>query len=646
MEQICLDILNKWAEYVNYDENQTTFNLLNYSYDAHKTTKKFKHIIEDYDNTGLLAVLTAKRLFKAMLHNSRVNLLSLVENPSELYEHIEMYNLFESDEIKQAESRYIESIKNIILQIVGKKLIGQFDDNAFQEKIFDYTDEVIQGIDKCHIELYKKGGLIGKVTKFSTKIHVFPSLAECVLKISNADDGIYLCFIDVCHSADSYFGFFIKSNGTLFAVHERINEAYKGAHANSRNGRWTDGKVEFFPYDFIFSFEDYDYKGYSHTYNIDEDKLSFFDLTEDVYLPLTIAMVLLVRKFENSALDGFEEVYIDSLLEQNRELLNIDKNELMVVSGNDIVKHTNSLSLDFDYSKIMDGTAVQEFDGCEYGHNYVSTFNNGQIFVDLYGEGFEIKPTLLNTKTLLTDSDKEYIPEFVGSDKRLRAQAYVEIREQLANYLYDQMYKEYRNFGGMQAVNSWFKNSISDNLEALKKLFVEHFVFVKNGGKQVPKGWESTDINITYDITYLDNVKYLPYEYGKVYIINPKHSGQQDGYDDLDTGNLCSIFFIIQPKTYQALEELFGEIPKIVKGWNRHGHHTSGNSILSMTDKVETVGTPFEQYPSRREEYKNDRTYTNFTFALGFSKRGFKALCKDYGVDMKLFDKQGNDSNG
>ena len=33
MEKICIDILEQWAEYVNYDEDQKQFNLANFSYE-------------------------------------------------------------------------------------------------------------------------------------------------------------------------------------------------------------------------------------------------------------------------------------------------------------------------------------------------------------------------------------------------------------------------------------------------------------------------------------------------------------------------------------------------------------------------------------------------------------------------------------
>ena len=47
MEKICIDILNRWAKFVDYDEDQKQFNLANFSYDTHIVTKSLKHIIED-----------------------------------------------------------------------------------------------------------------------------------------------------------------------------------------------------------------------------------------------------------------------------------------------------------------------------------------------------------------------------------------------------------------------------------------------------------------------------------------------------------------------------------------------------------------------------------------------------------------------
>lgn len=67
------------------------------------------------------------------------------------------------------------------------------------------------------------------------------------------------------------------------------------------------------------------------------------------------------------------------------------------------------------------------------------------------------------------------------------------------------------------------------------------------------------------------------------------------------TGNAASIFFAIRPQNWHDLALLVGEenIPKILKGWRRRGHNGVGNPLLSVTDPVTFVGTPFEETGAR-----------------------------------------------
>ena len=646
MENICFEILNDWAKYIDYDENQKQFNLLNWSYETHKATKNLKHIIDDYDDTGLIAVLTVKRLFSKMLKDSRMSLFDILNNPDELEKHKKMFDTFNNKGILQAEKKYFDTIQSLVCKVIGKDLLGEIDSENFENKVFDYTDIVISTLDKCKIEFYQKGSNLKEITNFSTNIHVFPSLAECLLTLNNVKDGMYLCFIDINHTADSYFGFFIKNNGNLFSVNERISESFKGQHTNSRNGRWAEGKADdIFPYDFIFSYDNYDYKGYSHTYTIDENKLALFEMEEDAYLPLLIAMVMLVRKLRNINIDDYSVVFIDSLLKVNLPRLNTNKNELMLLEKNELVQRNNTITLDFDYDDIMSGKALEEFtvtdeERKQGKYNLVSAANRGQLFVDLYGDGFEIQSNILSTQKLLTSGNYEYVPEFIGSEHLFRGQAYCEIRQQLADYIRQKMFEEYKGFGGMSAVNSWFETAIATHLEQLKKATVNYYVDVKEGKeKNILGGWQPSSCDNHYYISLLENEKYVSYEYGRVYYVNSRDNRAEKIYD-MDTGSVCSMFFVFRPINYLGLEYLFGTIPKIVKGWSKDGNRTSGNSLLSMTDAVESVNTPFEYYCSNRPEYKDEHTYTNFSFVIGYSKRGFSALCKKYGVDIAKYRKQ------
>ena len=642
MEKICMDILEQWAEYVNYDEDQKQFNLANFSYETHKVTKSLKHIIEDYDSSGLLAVLKAKHLFFEILNNSRISLFDALMNPNELGKHKSMYDAFCRPEISLAEKNYIEKLQAMVQKVLGKELIGNFDEE-FTQKVFDHTDAVITSLDKCRVDVYKRGGKLNPVTHYSSGIRVFPSLAECLLAFDNAGDGMYLCYIDVNHSSDGYFAFIVKNNGNLFSVNERIGEVYIGQHKQLRNGRRAEGKAdEIFPYDYIFQYGDYDYKGYSHEYNIDTNRLAMADMGEDAYLPLLIAMMLLSVRLKDNSLDQYPQTYLSSFLSVNVPLLGKDEHALAVIKKNELVQATNAVNLEFDYNKMMSGEALKEFyeDRPQGIYSYVTAHNNNQFFVDLYGDGFEIKPDIISAQKLISDGKQEYIQEFVGTEYRFREQAYYEIRKQLAKHIRAKMYEEYKAFGGMEAVKEWFGAAVMENKEKFRKLAARHYMrLLKGEVKANVIEWQPDESEPRYYISMQEGKNYLnAYAYGFPYLINKGEHWYRgtvwDLHDD-DTGNTCNLLFIFRPRDWKGIEHLLGrEVPKIIKGWNKNGHDYSGNPLLDITDAVEKIGTPFEYIESRQVLYDPDRTYTEFSICIGFSKRGIKALCKSYGYKL------------
>ena len=645
MEKVCMDILDQWAKYVNYNEDQSSFRLGSWDYDTHETTKKLKHIIDNYDPTGVLAVLTAKHLFYKMLESTRISLSDAINCPEDLKKHKDMLDAFNDPAIQAAEVHYVDVLKAMVRKVIGKDLLGDFDVEAFETKILDRTDNVIRSLDKCKVEVYKRGGKLAPLSHFSSGIHIFPSLAECLFSLEAAPDGMYLCYIDVNHSADGYFGFFVKNNGNLLSVNERISEVYKGQHQHLRNDRWTEAKVDdIFPYDFIFSYENHDYKGYSHTYSIDETKLAMFDMGEDAYLPLLIAMMMLSVQIKDDLLDKYPQVYVDSLLTVNVPLLQKDENALAVIEKSELAQITNSVNLEFDYNKIMSGEAFEEFDRehrPDGERSNVAAMNNNQMFVDMYGKGFRIQPNILSTQKLLTDGKEEYVPEFVGSEYRFREQAFYEIRKQLADHIREQMYKEYVAFGGIKAVDEWFAQMVMKNRDKIRKMSAEFYVDrLKNKKSDIPPGCQPINCENKYFISVVEGQKYVSsFDYGRMHLVNKAtKSGRdwiEDVYDD-DNGNLCTVFFVLQFIDWTGLENFFGEeVPKIIKGWCKNGHRSSGNSHLDITDAVEEIGTPFERWEAEEAPYDKDRTFRRFSICVGFSKRGFATFCKEQGYDLK-----------
>ena len=126
----------------------------------------------------------------------------------------------------------------------------------------------------------------------------------------------------------------------------------------------------------------------------------------------------------------------------------------------------------------------------------------------------------------------------------------------------------------------------------------------------------------------IENRKYAPsINYGCPYIVN-KTDKETKKICDPYNGTTCNMWFVFRFINWEGIQNLFGDVLKIIKGWDNNPRSTSGNSLLDMTDPVEAINTPFEYYCSKRPEYAKDRTFTSFAFAIGFSKSGFKAMRK------------------
>ena len=244
------EILSRWFEFSGYDPNQHKFNLLSSEWDYHKAGDRISALLRDYEPSGALAVLYAKQVFKKAMQDTRIRLWDILDKPEELKEYQAAYADFHSPVVLEGEKAFADHLQKVVEQICGKAMLGER--NLEQEKavIADSVEAVVENLSTLHYDLYRKGGEVKSIAKYSSQIHVFPTLAQCVLSLDKAEDGMYLCYITMGDTADGYFGYFVKSNGNLISAHERPDEAYPGQHQRSRNGRWSDSKAySIFPYE-------------------------------------------------------------------------------------------------------------------------------------------------------------------------------------------------------------------------------------------------------------------------------------------------------------------------------------------------------------------------------------------------------------
>lgn len=634
------DTLEKWAKYTNFDSERKCFNLNSYEYELHKANESIRKILESYDKTGALAVIKAKITFERLLKKSSYNAYEYFSNPQIVKEEEEMWNLFFSQEVLELEKNYINSINNLTDKIINKPIIGERKDEEVLSSLFEATDIVINSLDNCNRDLFLKGAKILPVTKISTHIHLFETLADCLLSLENTDDGLYLCYINCNGTADGYFGFFLKSNGNLLSINERVDEAYIGQHDNCRNARWTNEKqYKLFPYNYIFNFKDRDYMGYAKNHLIDNEKLAFFELGHNVYLPIVIAMLMINNQYANTTIDS-EVIYLNSLLPTNIKTIENTDKDLAIIRNSDIVKNHESIDLSFDKKSLLKGCYSKEFnykDNTNKDYKEKGVFDNSnQLFVDLWGEGFEYNLyTTYKTSNIkrIDNNNKTISPEFVGSKDRIRMQGYYEIRKQLANYIRDKIYNEWVAIGKTKAIKEWYIKSLTNKKSNIEKLVLDKYLKIKDKEKMLNPNCETINRD-ELDIFYEER----KYPSGFVIILNSAKSTNKYEYICPKTGATCNTFFTFKPKNWIHLELLVGsEVPKVVKGWLRDGHFGVGNSILDATDLVTKVGTPFEKYEvgEYEKKYKEYDTYFDFSFTVGFSKRGLNLLVKEFSNKCK-----------
>ncbi len=630
------DVLKAFGEYIDYDPEQTHFNLLSYSYVYHSAGKVIGQICDNYDPTGRMAVLYAKRVYSKVISDSRVKMIDLLTHEEEYLAEKRMYDLFHSEEVNKIEKEYLDALTDIIIKMTGKQEIGERDPEKETETLYEAIESVVEQLGKCIEDVYVSSGRpVEKVDNVSTKIHLFNYMADCVLTLQNsAPDGVYFCYINNNGTADGYFAIVIKSNGNLFSVNDRVPEAYIGQHTNSRNNRWAEGHQGIFPYNYIITLENFDYKGYAHKYNIDEDKLSFKDLEASAYIPIILSILCVMNSRVGKVLDEKKLVYMNSMIRSNIEQ-SAEKNALIALDKTGLIQATtNALDIKFDREKFLNGDYANEFaPNRESGHN--------QVYVDLYARDFTpgVKTLSVTARNALMSGEDFSEPhaEFIGSLDKMRRQAYYESRIELADYIRKEMKKELEASGGIKGVYKWFYESMRENMATLMPTIAYVYKCHLDKGKY---GYHNEN-----DPDWIKNINVIektdPYFYDNVSCYNEPHIEHVYGdryrtthYLCPISGNKANIWIEFRACNWEDIEKFIGKpVIKILKNWRSEYYKRvndvfyGGNPILDSVDAVDFL-SPFER-----------KDYIRFNYYIGFSKRGMNRLLKENGLWVKKDEK-------
>lgn len=662
------EIVEKFLKYGEYDPNERQFNVLSAHYDLHRMCDDIRKMIE-FDPNCEFAVLYIKEKYRNLLNNCSVKVLDLVSGAKSFQEEFTMWKMLTSDDVASVEDNILNAVSDFVVMATGKQQIGKRNIEQERATLADAVTSVIGELGKCKVNLFLRGGELKPVSSICKTLQVFDTIAECLCTIEKAQDALYVCFIRQGGTADGFFGFFWKNNGNILAVHEKVNEAYPGAHAVSRNGRWMDAKATgIFPYNLI-SGSDFDYKGYAKKLTIEDSGRQLFEMPAEDYLPLILAVILINNKYAYRETDAMPTTYVDSMLPHNLVSEGEQGEAIVAVSDSLVAAENAKYTIPYTSEDILSAKPAARFNWRGNNIGPRGAFPEKEnLFVKLYGDGFHLNADdLLKTNSaLLLPGDVNldaHVPEFIGSADMMDMTAYWQGRKQLANYIRDKILDEYLAFGGAKAVLEWWNKAVSERKDEIIRMCVETWLAVQNGSR---KKYGSLSVHTSDPLNYVfcAECKQGKTEEGFYYYnkFSPFNETDREGkrYCCVD-GTKASMCFVFKPWTWEDIIEITGikAIPKCIVGYQRSGHHGVGNSILEQTDDVAGVGTVFEDNEQRvnRRLWKesnwnsyvfhnrqakrppaetikinreNDPAMVNFMFDISFSKRGWAKVLKEY----------------
>lgn len=654
-------VLLSFSKYFDYDSERTQFNLNSWQYDVKKCGDTISSLLAQYDSSGQIACLFAYNFLVRYCQQQKVALMDVIQNDTNIQQIMQLWDQFQFIGINNTLESLNQNLARIASELRKVKEIGSYRTEDYM--VSDNIYEVISNIEnlKENVWSYCTQLCTGPM-KFNPYLNVRYSAAEAALEMEAAfNDTIALYLITNHDSLNAYFSYFIKSNGNLIEITDRVDESYAGQLKNSRNNRWLESKqFSIFPYSSLMNYYGSDYKGYPTFVEIRQrGPICIADLPDDQFQKVVLTMFLLSLKYKDVDLSDGEVVYSSDLLHPNtKSAPDRDLPMLWTPENSMLVTRSNLINIVPTRDEVLSPTYGVQFDSSQNGKNWKrATFveGSGEPYVSLYGKDFMVGlyedyknlPLLPIGIAGVDDFNRtDSIPEVIGSEKRIRMQAYIDQRTELAYYIRKQMYNEFKDFGCWDGLEKWYQEVLwgaqHNPSSPLWSYVYDKFDkcedgMLKHNAIFPPDNRMSSLSDNVLDHIFVDR---HPYHVPTHRIINnyrelypdcfPKDLQYLDNFSQAK----ATCFVSIRPTSMDQIQELFGltEIPKFLTDWRYHGHDSPGNSLLDAHDPMAMVGTPIEDREVRlRGEVHN---YWNFNFAIGVNRSGLRKYKKQFSTSL------------
>ncbi|MBP5459299.1 MAG: hypothetical protein J6Y62_03960 [Clostridia bacterium] len=643
-------IIQRLMELLDFDPGRRRFNYRQACLDS--SVRRLIGFLEEWDQEGDLSLVYLDRFCRNLMKDLWVTVEAVVEGDPEIARFREMRGLLNSEEVKGARGSLMDSCRALLAAMGGTRLIGEGLDQAVDSSVA----AVAEGMKKLgSAEIYMDSGRPVEIGKVCPKILSFRTLSECLLALEAGPDRACLCHI-AAKGLDGWFGWFVKSNGSLFSLNDRVDEMYVGQHANFRNGRAVaEAKaLSLFPYEEACRFEGEDYKGYAVNVSIDENSLDIFDpvkMGAAVGLRMLLCLYLIGRKYAGRPVEG-RHVYVDSLMPKNISRLGEGCQALVKASDSALVKANGALSISFDRGKFLSNGYQKDFCASS-GRRHSGFFGSRNAdMVKAYGQDFEFSEDDL----LATDANRKLIGEgeasmeFVGDRDRMELQAYYGLRKKLAMHIQKKSQEEYEAFGGKKGMWEWTRAVMAEKFDQIAP---KVYVMCVDVSKKMDPGKKGSKASLKFDrsstaektisipwgragITVKGTVmqgrpfcgwdvlsKEAPFRRRNPFTMhNRPFNGMGSGVLKCPvTGAAASCCFEVFFDTLKDVEEfLTAKTPQFCTGW-AYDKVTDGNSILDVVDPVAGLVSPLSRTWGDRFD---------FSFELYLSRSGLNKLEKTY----------------
>lgn len=631
-------ILNEWASVLEFNPDQKSFDLGNFSLDIHIAGETMKKLIEKFDESGELSVLYAKQFYMNYLKHLSIKLFDLFESDSDdLKVYRNLYNTMRSEAIRTIEDRWVVAVSTILNRLRIYLLANKFDTSVLYSNISD----IVSDITKCNVDVFGKGDITHSNFIYCTTIQIFNTLAECILNLSSSSNGMYLCYISLDGEPDGYFTYIYKCGSTMISINDRVNESYRGQHNKSRNNRWMEYKgYNIFPYKLIEYGDERDYKGYPTSMKLSKDiSLSLGDQGVDAS-KIILTMIILQNFIENKMdFDEYELSYSDVLLAANRsELFDSHASELMVIKDNEVVQYHDAIDFKISKDDVIQG--LDESDPIVSNNKYSDFKHSKDVSEDVKDLCPDFKFDPHELLTIRENSSKE----FIGTYSKMREQAYMEARKDYSRYCRRKIAQEYLDFGGMSSIRAWFECAIRVHVNDVKNAAIRKYT---SGTRN---GFDAYSQIIDEDFMYSIRVDFDDTSYQgptcDTYLCNRELGDRRYRYTCPITGSTANVWIEFKIRSANDLCQMLGvdlsELPRILQKFKSdRDYHT--NNLLNPHDPLSVVGSPIEDIMWNSDEMKevrnelNESEYANHTLrcCIGFSKRGLNKLVKDSSIVIK-----------